>query len=121
MSRDIARLRADLNKTGLSKSTLTAIRDTYYDLPAEHWRHLRTTNPIESSFVTRRHRTDKSRAAVSRETIVLLALKLALAAQRGWRRLNGFELLTKRVAGVRLRDGIRMRDDDAAQTSSVAA
>lgn len=94
---------------------------TFYEFPAEHWRHLRTTNPIESSFATVRHRTDKTRGAVSRETIVPFVFKLALVAQSGWRRLNGFEFLTKLVAGVRFRDGIEVRDDGAAQTNSVAA
>jgi len=94
---------------------------TFYDFPAEHWRHLRTTNPIESTFATVRHRTDRTRGAVSRESIVPFVFKLARVAERTWRKLNGFEFLAKVITGVRFHDGIEVREDSAARTHSVAA
>jgi transposase-like protein len=94
---------------------------TFYDLPAEHWRHLRTTNPIESSFATVRHRTDRTRGAISRESIVPFVFKLGKVAEQHWRKLNGFEFLAKVITGVRFRDGIEVRDDSPAQTDLVAA
>jgi transposase-like protein len=94
---------------------------TFYDFPAEHWRHLRTTNPIESAFATVRHRTDRTRGAVSRESIVPFVFKLGTVAQQRWRKLNGFEFLTKVLDGVRFRDGAEVRDDSAAQTNLAAA
>lgn len=94
---------------------------TFYDFPAEHWRHLRTTNPIESSFATVRHRTDRTRGAISRESIVPFVFKLGKVAEQHWRTLNGFEFLAKIITGVRFRDGIEVRDDSTAQTNLVAA
>lgn len=94
---------------------------TFYDFPAEHWRHLRTTNPIESSFATVRHRTDRTRGAISRESIVPFVFKLGKVAEQHWRKLNGFEFLAKIITGVRFRDGIEVRDDSSAQTDLVAA
>ena len=94
---------------------------TFYDFPADHWRHLRTTNPIESSFATVRHRTDRTRGAISRESIVPFVFKLGKVAEQHWRKLNGFEFLAKVITGVRFRDGIEVRDDSPAQTDLVAA
>jgi transposase-like protein len=94
---------------------------TFYEFPAEHWRHLRTTNPIESSFATVRHRTDRTRGAISRESIVPFVFKLGKVAEQHWRKLNGFEFLAKVITGVRFRDGIEVRDDATAQTNLVAA
>jgi transposase-like protein len=94
---------------------------TFYDFPAEHWRHLRTTNPIESSFATVRHRTDRTRGAISRESIVPFVFKLGKVAEQHWRKLNGFEFLAKVITGVRFRDGIEVRDDSTAQADPVAA
>lgn len=94
---------------------------TFYDFPAEHWRHLRTTNPIESSFATVRHRTDRTRGAISRDSIVPFVFKLGKVAEQHWRKLNGFEYLAKVITGVRFRDGIEVRDDSTAQTNLVAA
>ena len=59
------------------------------DFPAEHWKHLRTTNPIESTFATVRHRTIRSKGCLSNKTALAMVFKLAEAAQRGWRRLDG--------------------------------
>lgn len=94
---------------------------TFYDFPAEHWRHLRTTNPIESSFATVHHRTDRTRGAISRESIVPFVFKLGKVAEQHWQKLNGFEFLAKVITGVRFRDGIEVRDNAPAQTRLVAA
>jgi putative transposase len=77
----------------------------FYDLPAEHWDHLRTTNPIESVFATVRHRTVRTKGALSPATARLMVFKLVMAAAKGWRRLKGENQLPKVVAGVTFRDG----------------
>jgi putative transposase len=77
----------------------------FYDLPAEHWDHLRTTNPIESVFATVRHRTVRTKGALSPTTAQLMVFKLVMAAAKGWRRLKGENQLPKVVAGVTFRDG----------------
>ena len=77
----------------------------FYDLPAEHWDHLRTTNPIESVFATVRHRTVRTKGALSPTTATLMVFKLVMAAARTWRRLKGENQLPKVVAGVTFRDG----------------
>ena len=77
----------------------------FYDLPAEHWDHLRTTNPIESVFATVRHRTVRTKGALSPTTARLMVFKLVMAAAKGWRRLKGESQLPKVVAGVTFRDG----------------
>ena len=87
---------------------LTKDRETllaFYDLPAEHWDHLRTTNPIESVFATVRHRTVRTKGALSPTTARLMVFKLVMAAAKGWRRLKGENQLPKVVAGVTFRDG----------------
>ena len=77
----------------------------FYDFPAEHWKHIRTVNPIESAFATVRLRTDKTKGCLSRETALAMVFKLAKSAERHWRRLNGSERLGAIVRGVRFRDG----------------
>ncbi|MHB8742106.1 MAG: IS256 family transposase [Sulfuricaulis sp.] len=94
---------------------------TFYDFPAEHWRHLRTTNPIESTFATVRHRTDRTRGAISRESIVPFVFKLGKVAEQHWRKFNGFAYLAKVITGVRFRDGVEVCDDSTAQSNLVAA
>jgi transposase-like protein len=87
---------------------LTKDRDAllaFYDLPAEHWDHLRTTNPIESVFATVRHRTVRTKGALSPTTARLMVFKLVMAAGKSWRRLKGENQLPKVVAGVTFRDG----------------
>ncbi len=79
---------------------------TFYDFPAEHWRHLRTTNPIESTFATVRHRTRQTKGCGSRTATLTMVFKLALEAEKGWRRLNGYKLISKVVEGVVFRDGV---------------
>ncbi len=80
----------------------------FYDFPAEHWVHIRTTNPIESTFATVRLRTAKTRGCLSRETAFTMVFKLTLCAQRTWRRLNGSNLLAEVIAGVKFEDGIKV-------------
>jgi transposase-like protein len=77
----------------------------FYDFPAEHWDHLRTTNPIESVFATVRHRTVRTKGALSPTTARLMVFKLVMAAGKSWRRLKGENQLPKVVAGVTFRDG----------------
>ena len=81
---------------------------TFYDFPAEHWIHLRTTNPIESTFATVRLRTAKTKGAGSRLACLTMVWKLAQAAERRWRALNGgSQLMADVIAGVRFKDGIK--------------
>ena len=87
---------------------LTKDRDAllaFYDMPAEHWHHLRTSNPIESVFATVRHRTVRTKGALSPMTAKLMVFKLVMAAAKTWRRLKGENQLPKVVAGVIFRDG----------------
>jgi putative transposase len=94
----------------------------FYDYPAEHWRHLRTTNPIESSFATIRLRTKVTKGAGSKTAALAMAYKLLDAAQERWRRFNGHELVTDVLAGVKFKDGIKVTDDDTTtQDEKVAA
>ena len=78
----------------------------FYDFPAEHWVHIRTTNPIESTFATIRHRTDQTRGCVSRNTMLAMIYKLGMSAEKRWRRISGFNYLAKIIEGVKLTDGI---------------
>jgi len=90
---------------------LTKDRETmlaFYDFPAEHWDHLRTTNPIESVFATVRHRTVRTRGSLSSTTAKLMVFKLIIAASKTWRRLQGENQLPKVIGGVRFQDGIEV-------------
>jgi transposase-like protein len=82
----------------------------FYDFPAEHWPHIRTTNPIESSFATIRHRTTRTKNCVSRNSLLGLVFQLALAAEKKWHRLGGFKLLPGVAQGIRFEDGLRVVD-----------
>jgi transposase-like protein len=77
----------------------------FYDFPAEHWKHVRASNPIESTFATVRLRTDKTKGCLSRRTALAMVFKLTKAAERHWRRLDGSERLAQVIEGVRFRDG----------------
>jgi len=79
----------------------------FYDFPAEHWIHIRTSNPIESTFATVRHRTDRTKGCVSRSSLLGLTYKLAMSAEKSWNRLRGFERLGELIAGVKFVDGVR--------------
>jgi transposase-like protein len=80
---------------------------TFYDFPAEHWPHLRTTNPIESTFATVRLRTAKTRGCVSRAGILAMVFKLTKSAEQKWRKLKGHARLAQVVQGVRFKDGLQ--------------
>jgi transposase-like protein len=80
----------------------------FYDFPAEHWQHLRTSNPIESTFATVRLRTSKTKGAGSRTACLAMAFKLVESAQNHWRKLNGSPLLPEVVAGVMFKDGVKL-------------
>ncbi|MDX1430296.1 MAG: IS256 family transposase [Rhodothermales bacterium] len=79
----------------------------FYDFPAEHWVHLRTTNPIESTFATVRLRTDKTKGCGSRIACLTMVFKLALSARKKWRALNGAKLLADVISGVVFEDGVK--------------
>jgi putative transposase len=90
---------------------LTKDRDVllaFYDFPAEHWTHLRTTNPIESTFAIVRHRTIRSKGCLSNKTALAMVYKLVDAAQKSWRRLRGYNQLPKVIQGVTFTDGIEV-------------
>ena len=87
---------------------------TFFDFPAEHWAHLRTSNPIESVFATVRHRTVRMKGALSQDTARLMVFKLVMAASKSWRRLQGQNQLPKIIAGVTFRDGIEVAREDKA-------
>ena len=78
---------------------------TFYDFPAEHWMHIRTTNPIESTFATVRLRTDKTKGCGSRTATTMMAFKLAQSAEQHWRALNGSSLLPEVIKGIQFVDG----------------
>ena len=82
----------------------------FYDFPADHWDHLRTGNPIESVFATVRHRTVRTKGALSQKTAKLMVFKLVQAAAKTWRRLKGANQLPKVIAGVTFTDGVAERD-----------
>jgi len=88
----------------------------FYDFPAEHWQHVRSTNPIESTFATVRSRTNKTRGCLSRDTALAMVFKLVKSAERHWRRLNGTNRLGQIIKGVKFRDGepIKATKDHAA-------
>lgn len=82
----------------------------FYDFPAEHWVHLRSTNPIESTFATIRHRTDRAKGCVTRETMLTFVYKLGRCAEKRWQRIRGFEHLAKVITGVKFKDGIEVTE-----------
>ena len=79
---------------------------TFYDFPAEHWMHIRTTNPIESAFATVRHRTRQTKGCGSRVATLMMVFKLAMQAERHWRKLNSAQLLAHVIRGVVFIDGV---------------
>lgn len=78
----------------------------FYDYPAEHWLHIRTTNPIESTFATVRHRTRQTKGCGSRIATLTMVFKLAIEAEKCWRRINGYSLVEKIIQGVKFTDGV---------------
>lgn len=83
----------------------------FYDFPAEHWVHIRTTNPIESTFATIRHRADQTRGSVSRATLLALVYKLAMNAEKNFFKIRGFHRLGEVINGVRFNDGVKQEED----------
>jgi putative transposase len=93
----------------------------FYDFPAEHWKHLRTTNPIESTFATVRHRTIRSKGCLSNKTALAMVFKLVEGAQRSWRRLDGHAQLSKLIIGVKFSDGLEIDARSIRQPETAAA
>ncbi len=93
----------------------------FYDFPAEHWKHLRTTNPIESTFATVRHRTIRAKGCLSNRTALAMVFKLVEAAQRSWRRLDGHNQLPKLILGVKFTDGLEVIAKPADRQPKAAA
>jgi putative transposase len=92
----------------------------FYDFPAEHWQHVRTTNPIESTFATVRHRTTRSRNCLSRATFLGLAFKLMEEAEKSWRKIRCADKIGTLLDGVPFRDGIPVQGDPPKQQKLAA-
>ncbi len=88
----------------------------FFDFPAQHWQSIRTSNPIESAFATIRHRTKRSKGCLSRDGMLHMMFKLGKCAEQNWRKLRGFEYLTKVITGVSFKDGI-----ETTKTNQIAA
>jgi len=84
----------------------------FYDFPAQHWQSIRTTNPIESTFGTIRHRTKRTKGCLSRDGMLHMIFKLGECAEKNWRRQRGFDYLAKVITGVTFRDGIEEKTKD---------
>ena len=101
------------------KATACLARDrdellAFYDFPAAHWTHLRTTNVIESAFATIRHRSSRAKGCVTRQTMLSMIYKMGRCAEKSWRRLRGFRQLAKLIEGVKFNDGIELIEDSRA-------
>jgi transposase-like protein len=81
---------------------------TFYDFPAEHWKHLRSTNPIESTFATVRLRTVKTKSCLNRNTALTMVFKLCQSAQKKWRRLDGPHRIAEIIKGIKFKDGEKL-------------
>ena len=93
----------------------------FYDFPAEHWKHLRTANPIESTFATVRHRTIRAKGCLSNKTALAMVFKLVDAAQKTWRGLDGHNQLPKIIQGVKFTDGLEIAAKSEAPQANFAA
>ncbi len=103
------------------KATLCLQKDreellVFYEFPAQHWQSIRTTNPIESTFGTIRHRTNRSKGCLTRDGMLHMMFKLGLCAEKNWRRQRGFDYLARVITGVKFKDG-----SEATQSDQVAA
>ncbi len=99
------------------KAVATLVKDrdvlmTFYDFPAPHWQHLRTTNPIESTFATIRHRTARTKGCVTRDSMLHMMFKLGECAEKNWRKLRGFAYLAKVIEGVKFVNGEEVQQPD---------
>jgi transposase-like protein len=92
----------------------------FYDFPAEHWQHIRTTNPIESTFATVRHRTSRTRNCVSRPTFLGLAFKLIEEAEKSWQKIRGSEKIELLLKGIPFKDGEPVQDNPPVQQKLAA-
>lgn len=81
----------------------------FYDFPAEHWKHVRATNPTESTFANVRHRAGKTKGCLSRKTGLAVACKLMMSAQLKWRKLDGANRMPEIVQGIAFIDGIKQQ------------
>jgi putative transposase len=109
---------ADKYSAKYDKAVTCLVKDrdvllTFYDYPAEHWDHLRTSNPIESVFATVRHRTVRTKGALSQDTARLMVFKLVTAASKTWRKLKGENQLPKVIQGVTFTNGVEVTDTSA--------
>jgi putative transposase len=84
----------------------------FYDFPAQHWQSIRTSNPIESTFGTIRHRTKRCKGCLTRNGMLHMMFKLGQCAEKKWRRLRGFDYLAKVITGVKFKDGIEVTEID---------
>lgn len=91
---------------------------SFYDYPAEHWPHIRTTNPIESTFSTVRLRTYKTRGCGSRMATLTMVFKLLLSAQNSWKKLRGYKKIIDVMNGVKFRDGLEVKEESLATVAS---
>ena len=89
----------------------------FYDFPAVHWQHIRTSNPIESVFATVRLRTTRTKSCGSRTTTLSMTWKLMTTAQNNWRRLRGYRLLADVIRGIKFKDGERVEKDQLQETA----
>ena len=99
------------------KATLCLQKDreelmAFFDFPAQHWQSIRTSNPIESAFATIRHRTKRSKGCLSRDGMLHMMFKLGQCAEQNWRKLRGFDYLTKVITGINFKDGIEANNQD---------
>jgi transposase-like protein len=99
------------------KATLCLLKDrdelmAFFDFPAQHWQSIRTSNPIESTFGTIRHRTKRSKGCLTRNGMLHMMFKLGLCAEKNWRRLRGFNYLAKVITGIKFKDGIEVTEVD---------
>ena len=104
-------------KDKFPKATLNLQKDrkelmAFYDFPAKHWQSIRTSNPIESSFGTIRHRTKRAKGCLSRDGMLSMIFKLGQCAEKKWRRLRGFDYLAKVIIGVKFKNGIEVSNTD---------
>ncbi len=84
----------------------------FYDYPAQHWQSIRTSNPIESTFGTIRHRTRRAKGCLSRDGMLHMMFKLSQCAQKKWRKLRGFDYLAKVIEGVQFKDGVEVTSNE---------
>jgi putative transposase len=86
---------------------------TFYGFPAEHWKHIRTTNPIESIFSTVRNRTHKTRGCLNRKTALSMVFRLMMSAKKKWRRISGPNRLPEVIQGIAFKYGIKQLQNAA--------